>query len=169
MDLTEKEKDARINSDLNFKTIASHNFDKIIEYVKKSNLNFHIQQSPFTAFISVKKSFIKDINGRDIASTLLDSKCLTCEALSGSKTELEAEVHSLKSVNKKLVEDVAETNRKLNDLKSEQLLEVKEEKHEMEDLQFELRELKRNNINLQDKINLLHQEISHLEYKKTET
>ena len=42
---------------------ASETFDKILDYVKKSNLNFCLQLSPFSANISLKKTFVKNKAG----------------------------------------------------------------------------------------------------------
>ena len=42
---------------------ASQAFDKIIEHVKLSNLNFCLQLSPFSANICLKKTLIKDKGG----------------------------------------------------------------------------------------------------------
>ena len=37
--------------------------DMIVSSVKKSNLNFYLQESPFPLIINLRKSFIKNING----------------------------------------------------------------------------------------------------------
>ena len=34
--------------------------DAIISSVKKSNLNFYIQESPFSIFLNLRKTFIKN-------------------------------------------------------------------------------------------------------------
>ena len=52
--------DKTISSDLNPTMLASKTFDHIIEHVQTSNLNFQLQLSPFSATISLKKSFVKD-------------------------------------------------------------------------------------------------------------
>ena len=51
------------NSDSGYKMIASKTFEHIHEQIKSSNLNFHIQLSPFSAQISLKKSLVKDRSG----------------------------------------------------------------------------------------------------------
>jgi hypothetical protein len=62
-------------------------FEDLLDSVKSSNLNYHIQQTPFAAFISIKKSLIKDKFGNQLKPThSLDSKPRTC---------LEAENHAL--------------------------------------------------------------------------
>ena len=38
-------------------------FDKILEQIQASNLNFQLRLSPFSASISLKKSFIRDKSG----------------------------------------------------------------------------------------------------------
>ena len=50
------------NSDLNM--AASKTFEHVLDQVKASSLNFHLQQSPFSAVISIKKSFVKDKSGQ---------------------------------------------------------------------------------------------------------
>ena len=42
---------------------ASRTFDQILEQIQTSHLNFHLQISPFSAVISLKKSFVKDRSG----------------------------------------------------------------------------------------------------------
>ena len=49
-----------INSDLEFKMEASQQFEDILDAVMGSQLNYQLQLSPFSATISVKKSFAKD-------------------------------------------------------------------------------------------------------------
>ena len=47
-------------SDLNPTMLAKTAFDKILEEIQSSHLNFQLQMSPFSASIFIKKSFIKD-------------------------------------------------------------------------------------------------------------
>ena len=42
---------------------ANRIFDNILEQIQSSNLNFHLQVSPFSAVISLKKSLVKDRSG----------------------------------------------------------------------------------------------------------
>ena len=57
-----------INSDMNASPtmLATKTFNNIIEQVQTSSLNFHLQISPFSAVISIKKSLIKDRFGNVI-------------------------------------------------------------------------------------------------------
>ena len=42
---------------------ANRIFDNILEQIQSSNLNFHLQGSPFSEVISLKKSLVKDRSG----------------------------------------------------------------------------------------------------------
>ena len=55
-----------INSDVNMNSmmLASQTFNYILEQVQTSCLNFQMQISPFSAVISIKKSFVKDKFGK---------------------------------------------------------------------------------------------------------
>ena len=53
-------------SDTDFSSLASKNFEYVLKSIKESNLNFQIQQSPYSAFISLKKSFAKDNDGHPV-------------------------------------------------------------------------------------------------------
>ena len=44
--------------------LAKQRFDHILEQVQTSCLNFHLQVSPFSAVISIKKSLVKDKSGQ---------------------------------------------------------------------------------------------------------
>ena len=51
------------DSDITSTMAASKAFDKILDCVKSSNLNFCLQLSPFSANISLKKTLVKDKAG----------------------------------------------------------------------------------------------------------
>ena len=52
------------NSDyIHPRMLAAQAFDEILDGIQKSNLNYQMQISPFSAFISLKKSLTKDENG----------------------------------------------------------------------------------------------------------
>ena len=69
-------------SDLDSTMLAQTKFDKILEQIKESNLNFYIQMSPFSASISIKKSFVKDKFGNIL---------LPAEKMSQSEFDLQHE------------------------------------------------------------------------------
>ena len=53
-----------ISSDFsNPKMLADQTFNNILDKIQKSNLNFQLQVSPFSAIISLKKSLVKDKSG----------------------------------------------------------------------------------------------------------
>ena len=58
---TEYRTDQLINSEATM--IANQNFYDILNQVQNSQLNYHLQLSPFSAIISLKKSLIKDRTG----------------------------------------------------------------------------------------------------------
>ena len=62
IDLQKKE---FINSDLTM--LAEKSFDSILKQVQDSKLNFQIKLSPFSAEISLKKTFIKNQSGECIS------------------------------------------------------------------------------------------------------
>ena len=39
--------------------------DILLSYLKKSNLNFQLNESPFAAYIEIKKSFIRNKDGSE--------------------------------------------------------------------------------------------------------
>ena len=64
----EKNEDKLIDSDILM--MAENSFNSIIEQVQVSKLNFQIQLSPYSAVISLKKTFLKDQNGRYVTPKL---------------------------------------------------------------------------------------------------
>ena len=58
-----EEKEKIMDSDRNASTMASQVFEKVLQEVQVSNLNFQLQVSPFSALISIKKSFVKEKDG----------------------------------------------------------------------------------------------------------
>ena len=75
-----------INSELTMVTNKAFNY--VLQSVQNSGLNYHIKMSPFSAFISVKKSVIKNKDGMPIMPILPDSDDV--------KTGLEMELILLK-------------------------------------------------------------------------
>ena len=49
---------------------ANQTCDTILKYIKDSNLNFSIVESPFSATITIKKTFIKNKDGTSRLSGL---------------------------------------------------------------------------------------------------
>ena len=81
--------------------VANKSFDNILEQITTSNLNFHLQMSPFSALISLKKSPVKDKSGAlllpqaPIPSFSKTSEA-TIAALAAKNLQLEADLRSLR-------------------------------------------------------------------------
>ena len=56
--------DRIINSDISM--LATETFNTLMSQIQNSSLNYHLQISPFSALVSIKKSFIKDKWGQNI-------------------------------------------------------------------------------------------------------
>ena len=67
----QKKMDGFVDSD--YTMIASQIFDKIVNSIRDSGLNFSLQMSPFAATISLKKSLVKDKFGRSVKPSQMDS------------------------------------------------------------------------------------------------
>ena len=61
------------DSDTHPTMLASVVFNKILNQIQSSNLNFQVQISPFSAFISLRKSFVKDKSGTLLIPTATSS------------------------------------------------------------------------------------------------
>ena len=60
---------AEYDSDLHETMGADTIFNGLIDMIRNSCLNYQVQMSPFSAVISIKKSFIKDRSGCSIIPT----------------------------------------------------------------------------------------------------
>ena len=58
---TDEKTDLFTNSDLNL--LAAKKFDHVLRQIQESSLNFQMTLSPFSAMISLKKSFVTDTTG----------------------------------------------------------------------------------------------------------
>ena len=56
---------------VNVNMLAEESFRSILEQVQSSKLNFYLKLSPFSATISIKKSFIKDENGCQVLPSIV--------------------------------------------------------------------------------------------------
>ena len=85
--------DGFVNSD--YTMIASQIFDKIVNSIRDSGLNFSLQMSPFAATISLKKSLIKDKFGRSVKPSQTDSSSDVVESLLKKNSDLENKLEVL--------------------------------------------------------------------------
>ena len=82
----------------------SETCDVLLSYVKKSNLNFHISESPFSVTINIKKSFIINKNG-DSLNGALDH----CEVKAFELPEVKIENKSVSNIKTKATLSSEET------------------------------------------------------------
>ena len=114
--------DRNINSDINPTMLATKTFDRILEMIQKSNLNFVLQVSPFSANISLRKSLIKDRSGTAILppdlSAYDDNQYLkeTIADLVSKNKKLEKDVINLKNELELAVDDCEKANKKVASL-----------------------------------------------------
>ena len=104
-----------INSDCNSTMAAAVKFDAILTSVQSSNLNFHVEVSPFSAVIHLKKTLI--VNKLGVTqippppdSFLLEQQKSYNFALTQRIVLLENTINSVNSKYKKVLFDCAEAN-----------------------------------------------------------
>ena len=113
-----------INSDVNMNStmLASQTFNFILEQVQTSCLNFHLQISPFSAVISIKKTFIKDKFGNMLLTSppvpRHDSSG-TIDALRDNNIQLEKDVAELKKKNEAAVSDCENAHQIIKSLENQ--------------------------------------------------
>jgi len=61
-----KDKEMEILIDSDVTMLATNSFNNILQQIQNSSLNYHLQVTPFSALVSLKKSFIKDKTGKPI-------------------------------------------------------------------------------------------------------
>ena len=104
---------------------TSEIFESLLDSIKSSSLNFHIQQTPFAALISIKKSIIKDKFGNQLKpSNSVRSKsdsCLETEnhSLCGKIFQLETLVNSIQSELEEAVSDNETAHKTIKHLETE--------------------------------------------------
>ena len=117
--------------------IAEQKFYNIISEIQASCLNYNMQLSPFSASISLKKSFIKDRMGNPMCSSYLAiTKAprlnISLEKLIFDNQKQEKELDCLKIEHEKGVSELAEAS----DIISRLQLTLKERDDLIHDLQF---------------------------------
>ena len=105
------------NAVSDMRMLASETLETLLNQVKSSNLNFNLQQSPLSAIISIKSSFIKDKFGTPLLPPTPPS--------TGNVLNLEKDMASIKRAYEHSVLDCEETYRTIFKLKEE--LKIKEE------------------------------------------
>ena len=156
---------------------ASRTFHSILEQIQCSNLNFQLQISPFSANISLKKTPIKDKSGAlvpPLPSCLpRTSADADLAALAAKNLKLEKDLEILRSDYVDAVSDCESSHQKIKVLEAlpnvkteanETLQkELLEEKDLVQQLTFEIKELKEKNNFFRNKSDSQSIEIQHLE------
>ena len=140
-------------SDRNPTMVAKRKFDIILEQIQTSNLNFQLQVSPFSAFISLKKTLVKDKFGVPFippeAVSLSTGNDSDIAVLVAKNNKLEREYESLRQNYEDAIDDSEASHKEIAFLKN-QTQHVKIEPEET--LQSELSESKKLVDNLNYKI-----------------
>ena len=109
--------DQKINSDVYSTMVAKQTFNNIMEIIQTSNLNFHLQISPLSVSISLKKTLVKDKFGIELLPPP------TCQqptsspeyaALAVQNQKQESDLFSLTQSHGKVVDDCASAYRKID-------------------------------------------------------
>ena len=160
-----------INSDLDPTMVTTNAYEKILDQIMTSNLNFQIQMSPFSAVISLKKSLIKNKSGVPI----LPPVSRHSEASEGAKnTRLKEEIKCLRDDLTKSTENLDASNKVITDLinQKEHKLEadvkskLNEKNNLPENLNFKISKLESENITNKLVIENLKIELKELEISK---
>ena len=122
------------DSDFNPTMAACEAFDKVINCVRTSNLNFSLQLSPFSANFSVKKTIVKDKAGlyitRQTSSDSVNQNLENIELL-GKVNDLESIIKDLKLCLEKCELDCQNAHNTIKRLENE--LVIKKEKSRAEE------------------------------------
>ena len=102
----DRKKEEFITSDISHPTmLAKQSFDHILEQVQNSCLNFQMQVSPFSAVVSIKKSFIKNKSGKFQVPPLPRASSEVIKELQEKNKNLENDVMNLAKRYKDSVKD----------------------------------------------------------------
>ena len=111
---------------------ATKAFDKILDDVKSSNLNFCLQLSPFSATISLKKTLVKDKAGLFLYPPVANASDLPKQNLNSIKVEqLEDIIDDLKLRLAESTADCEQAHEKITELENK--LKIKQENLETKD------------------------------------
>ena len=132
------------NGDSDLTMLAENVFDDILDRIKNSRLNFHLQISPFSAYISLKKSLQKDRSGAVLVPSF---DCNEVKKLSSENMKLKSDLEKTHA-------ELVSTSLRLKALESTLL--VKSESKRIEDeilkIQAENSLLRLKNAELSEKI-----------------
>ena len=146
------------NSDYPTTMLASRTFDKILQEIRSSNLNFQLQESPLSAQISLKKSLVKERNGSIRPHPTVSSmscKDLKIEALETRANNLEEDLKSIQNKYARSVDDLEEAEKKIKELEDQISKPIKSE-HDQEvfDLEIKNNSLREEIIDLEKSVDV---------------
>ena len=119
------------DSDLNSAMCPSTAFYNILNQIQASNLNFQLQISPFSAVISLKKSFVKNKSGTILFPPILKNVPIeNTEYLVNKNRQLETDILKLKNDYEQVLEDCTKNDEKVENflLENENLKSIISEK-----------------------------------------
>ena len=119
------------DSDFNSAMCPSTTFYNILNQIQASNLNFQLQISPFSAVISLKKSFIKDKSGTILFPKILpNAPIANTEYFVNKNGQLEKDILKLRNDYELVVEDCTKKDEKVENilLENENLKSILSEK-----------------------------------------
>ena len=133
--------DEMLTSDsTNLTMLASQNFDAILEQVKNSSLNFQIQVSPFSALISLKKSFVKDKSGNLLLPSNRHGTSENTRESDEKNLKFERDIMVLTNMHKEVVDNLEKT---LQEAKVKQEVVATEVNEREQKLKAEIETLKK--------------------------
>ena len=135
---------------------ANDAVDDIIHSVKKSHLNFYIQESPFSLLINLRKTFIKNKNGdplmpppSDTSDDDINEQKIKAEKLEQENFRISESMGQLEAELKETRDALHSLSNKLKMAKAENMEELskvyKSKKKEVEKLKTENKSLKQSN------------------------
>ena len=137
---------------------ANDAVDAIIHSVKKSQLNFYIQESPFSLLINLRKTFIKNKNGdplmpppSDTSDDDINEQKIKAEKLEQENFRISESMGQLEAELKDTRDALHSLSNKLEIIKAEnmeELSKVHKSKKEVEKLKTENKSLKQSNNEL---------------------
>ena len=123
--------DEFIDSDQNPAMLASNMFYQILNQIQSSNLNFHLQQTPFSAQISLRKSLMRDKSGKYLLPFIPDyeskanvkneneGKASELKALADQNIKLKNDLSALQKNHKDVVNDCVNARETIEALNSQ--------------------------------------------------
>ena len=112
--------------------LATEAFDKILDQIKTSGLNFQMQISPYSAAISLKKSLTKDQSGKPrIPPKPMNFSNEETEAIMKKNKELEKKVTILSNKNSELINDCSEAYKRIENFQKDREKDFKAHESEM--------------------------------------